>query len=140
MPLKTRRLLVWFAETASEALLIGFLLLFTPVLFTRGEGSFAGEVSLRFMSVLWFFFITGYLLTTAIIGIFWRSRRLWLYPSIAAVLFSIHLQIWFLGASGWTNAERLPYELAGPCIVFGCTFAGGRLLRKWEAALAPINS
>jgi hypothetical protein len=135
-----RRIIVWFLETAAEALLIGLFLLIASSFHFHGQRIVFGDILFIIGAVSWFFFITGYLLSTAIVGILWRGRRPWIYPTIAAVLFSIHLQIWFFGASGETRIERLPFELAGPCIVFACTFIGGNLLRKWSAGGALLNS
>lgn len=122
-----KRITVWFLETASEALLMSVLLIiltgFSPVSFIR-------DLALGFFGTLHFFFITGYLFTTAIADALWRKKRIWVYPSIVSILFSAHLQIAFWMTGGWTSAEKLSGRIAGPCIAFACTFVGGSLLLK----------
>ena len=122
-----KRITVWFLETASEALLISVLLI---ILSGFSLISFISGLALGFFGTLHFFFITGYLFTTAIADALWRKKRIWVYPSIVSILFSTHLQIAFWMTGGWTSAEKLPVRIAGPCIVFACTFAGSSFLLK----------
>jgi len=77
----------------------------------------------------------GYYLTTALAGVVWRSKKLWLYPAITATLFVIHTHIVFfrlktdLSSSG--RAAEPPFLVGGVCIVLACTFGGNWLLRQW---------
>jgi hypothetical protein len=126
-----KRLVVWLLETSCEALLLSGLL----VVLSRSSGpsqwGFIKDLAFGFFATLLvFMWGSGYLITTAFVRIFWRTDKLWLYSSIVALLFSIHLQIFLFIAGGWTSAERLPIRVAGPCIVFACTYGGGYFLRN----------
>jgi hypothetical protein len=91
-----------------------------------------------------FLFVHGYYVTTAFFGAVWRSRKPWLYPAIAAVLFVIHTRVIFARAGSEFTPEgkaiELPFAMVGACIVFGCSFAGGCVLKKWLSAGASSNS
>jgi hypothetical protein len=76
---------------------------------------------------------SGYLITTALAGVVWRSKRLWLYPAIAAVLFLAHLQWTLTITGGSSHSERLVLRVVGTCIVLACTFTGNLLLRRWNS-------
>jgi hypothetical protein len=80
-------------------------------------------------TVIVFMYGSGYLLTTAIVGVFLRSRNPWVYPTVAVALFVAHEQFLF---TGWKlpDASHLMTQAFGACIVFGCTFIGNWLLRK----------
>lgn len=124
-----KRLAVWLLETSCEALLLG---LFLIILSGTDQLGFAKDLLAAFVwTVVLLFWGSGYLLTTAIFGLVWRSRRLWLYPAIAAALFITHVQFF---ATGWTPSTKLPVQVAGACIVFACTLVGGWFLRKWLQA------
>jgi len=131
-----KRITIWFLETGCEALLISVLLL---ELFGPGRLSVSRDLAAAFFGTLFFFFTTGYLLTTAIADALWRSRRVWLYPVVASVLFCLHLQILFMVAGGWSSAERLPVRVVGPCIVFVCTYVGSAFHLKQKSVPAPFQ-
>ena len=126
-----KRMTVVFLETACEALLLSVVLIVLSRPYGPSHWGFVKDLSFGFFAIFTIFFTTGYLLTTAIVGTYWRSQRLWLYPAVATVLFFIHSQIFFVIASGSTRPEKLLIQTSGACIAFACTFVGSCLLRKW---------
>lgn len=129
-----KRLVVWLIETLSEALLLGIFvayLLHAP----GGTGLYVLGTLMVFM------FGTGYLLTTLVLRLAWRNPKLWLYSAASAALIIAHLQVYFVAADA-VPSFTWPIRVAGGCIVFACTFAGGWLLRRWvqQAASSPTYS
>ena len=122
-----KRLAMWSGETLCEALLIT---LFLTVLWTgKGQSSLRDDIGVIFMGTAFVFMVgSGYLLTTGIFGVVWRSPVFWVYPVIAAALFIFHVQFF---ADGWTSSTKVPVQVGGACIVAACTFAGNRLLLTW---------
>lgn len=123
---------MWLVETLSETLLL--MLVLTVLWRTSGQSSLADDLGLTFVWTAFVFMVgSGYLLTTAIFGVIWRSQKLVVYPAIAATLFSAHDQLLF---RGWQRPDSsdLQIQVAGACIVFACTFVGNCLLRKWAQA------
>ena len=123
-----KRLAVWLLETLSEAVLVGA---FLSVLAWADDSTFRGLLLLITGTAVLFMVGSGYLLTTAIFGVVWRSQRLWLYPAVAAVLFISHVQFY---VTGWETSLMLQVQAGGACIVFACTFVGNCILRKWVHA------
>jgi hypothetical protein len=122
-----KRLTVWSCETLCEAALITAFL----TLLWRGQGrsSVSDDLGLIFVDTAFVFMIgSGYLLTTAIFGVVWRSPSVWVYPAVAAVLFILHVQFF---ADGWTGSTKIPVQMGGACIVAFCTCVGNQLLRRW---------
>src|SRR5215475_11969277 len=125
-----KRPAVWLIETVAEAVLLS--------LFMNAWWGYSDPVKRGFLSQLfgwaWIIFTvfmlgSGYLITTVILRVAWTSQRLWAYSAASAVLVLAHLQIFFFVASGWTNYERLPVQVASICVVFACTFIGGWILQ-----------
>jgi hypothetical protein len=85
MPAILKRISVWFGEMFLVLLLIGVLSL---MLAARSEGWTRWEdlVLLLVWTAAVFMFGSGYLLTTGVIGVFFRGQQLWLYPMMAALL------------------------------------------------------
>ncbi len=136
MPLILKRLAVWLGEALVTTLLFGALF---GALSSNDVGtvfSILPGVWALGLGVGAILFLHGYYLTTALAGVVWRSRKLWLYPMIAATLFVIHTHIVFfrlkpdLSSSG--RAAELPFLIGGACIAFLCAFAGNVVLRKWS--------
>ena len=123
-----RGLTVWLLETLGEVLLLMAFLMFPTG--SYGERHLVRDSFIAFIGiVVVFMFGSGYLLSTAIFGFVWRSRRPCLYPSIAAVLFVAHEQILFTGWK-WPTDNHLRIQAAGACIAFACTYVGGVFLRR----------
>jgi|SRR6185437_15878173 len=135
-----KRLAVWLLERSVEALLFGIL--FGYLLMHDLRSLFPDFLKFAIIVAV-VLFVHGYYVTTALAGVVWRSRRWWLYPAIAAALLVIHTRFIFLrGGTELTpeaRATELPFALVGACIVFVCSFAGGRLLEKWLKAGASTN-
>ncbi|HEV3219345.1 MAG TPA: hypothetical protein VGZ48_06210 [Candidatus Acidoferrales bacterium] len=132
--LMKKRITVWFAETQCEAFLLSALcVVLTPPQSINGDG-LARDLILGFIIISTLFLATGFLLTTAIISAFWRGQSRWLYPTVAAALFSILLQILFYVFDTVDKRVRLRYSIFGACIVFGCSLVGGYFLRWWTKA------
>lgn len=134
-----KRITTWFLETACEAFLLSLLLIVLSLSDGPSSLGFIRDLAFWFFASLILFFTTGYLLTTAIADALWRSKRVWLYPFVASILFSLHLQIVFLVAGGWSSVERLPVRIAGPCIVFICTYIGSSFQLK-QKPVSVANS
>src|SRR5689334_290 len=116
------RITVWILETACEAFLLSLLLIILSLSSGASGLGFIRDLAFGFFASLTLFFTTGYLLTTAIADAFCRRKLVWIYPLVASLLFSVHLQIFLFVAGGWTAAERLPIRILGPCIAFVCTY------------------
>lgn len=123
-----KQLAMWSAETLCEALLL--MILLTVLWRGSGQSPLVDDLRLAFFGTLFVFMVgSGYLLTTSIFGVFWRSRIPWAYPLVAAVLFIAHVQFF---VTGWDASTKVPVQFGGACIVFVCTFLGGSCLRRWE--------
>jgi hypothetical protein len=125
-----KRITVWCLETACQALLISLLLAVVSPPYNPNPLGLIRGLAAGFFGTLGFFFTTGYLLTTGIADALWRSKGSWLYPLAVFILFSVHLQILFSLAGGWTSGEGLPVRIAGPCFAFACAYVGGCFLKK----------
>jgi len=125
-----KQLAIWSVETLCEALL---LMVFLTVLWRgAGQSRLGDDLRLTFFGTIFVFMLgSGYLLTTAIFGVFWRSTNPWVYPAIAAALFVAHVQFF---ATGWDPSTKVPVQVGGGCIVFGCTFLGTWYLRRFAQA------
>src|SRR3954452_5495606 len=113
-----KRLVVWFVETSSEAVLLGLALI---GFFGYDQHAFGRSFGLYVSGILLVTFTTGYLLTTAIARGAWIARQWWSYSAVAVALFLVHSQIFFVLSGGSTRAEKLSMQIAGACIVFACT-------------------
>ena len=126
-----KRLCVWFVETVIEALLLGIVL---AVLLGHDQNAFLKDVLIFSTAISYMFFVTGYLLSTAVVRALWRGQALWPYPAIATALFLIHFEIMNVGVGGaFQLKDRLRICMAGACIVFVCTLIGTLALRRWIA-------
>ncbi|MGE0887064.1 MAG: hypothetical protein AB7P14_26375 [Blastocatellales bacterium] len=127
-----KRLAVWLIETAVEAVLLS---LFTVVWWGYSDPVNRGFLFQLFIWAWGIFTIfmlgSGYLLTTAILRVFWKSERLWTYSAASAALVLLHLQIFsLLTGNEWLAGGELGIQVASACIVFTCTFIGGWILQK----------
>ena len=135
MVVVVKRLTVWLLET-----LLGIMLLalFLIVLYGHDKHAFGGDFLTGVAVIVAMAFSTGYLLSSAVSRAIWRGRTLWSYPSLAALLFFIHSQLFFIVSGGSTQSEKLLVQAPGLCIVFGCTLAGTFVLRKWAPARSKL--
>lgn len=130
-----KRMAVWLIETC--CVILGLALLLTALAWASGNTeqtniSFVQDLRFAAGGVILFMVVSGYVMTTFLFGVGLRGQRWWLYPAVAALLFTIHYWLfWSLGASGWDPTTHLWVQLGGLCIVFGCTLAGNWLLQKW---------
>src|SRR5262245_61133583 len=126
-----KRLAVWLIETVTEAVLLS---LFMNTWWGYSDPLKRGFLFLLFgwaWAILTVFMLgSGYLITTAILRIAWKSQTLWTYSAASAVLVIAHLQIFYFVAGGWETYIRLTVQAASACIVFACTFIGGWILQK----------
>jgi hypothetical protein len=80
-------------------------------------------------------FSSGFLLTTAILRVVWRSQRLWDFSTAMAILSIAHLQILLMMMRepnrGPDTLTGLKIQAASAVIVFACTFTGGWFIRKY---------
>jgi hypothetical protein len=132
-----KRLVVWFLETVCEALILSIALMVIIPLTSSQHGYATDIMIMSILIVVVFMWGTGYILTTAIVRIFWNGRSLWLYPVIATTLFLIHAEIFIRSAD--VTVHRQVWA-AGACICFASTFVGSWILRKWRATGTPLIS
>jgi hypothetical protein len=137
-----KRLAVWLLERFVEALFLG--LLFGYLMRLPLFSSLLRDFWRLALIVAVILFMHGYYVTTALFGVVWRSRKSWLYPAIAAALLVLHTRLIFWRAGSdftrETRAMELPFAVMGACIVFACSFAGGRVLDKWLTKDAIANT
>ena len=120
------RLVVWLCERLAEAVLVGVFL------FVRAwsDQNTPQDLALAIAGTAGVFMLgSGYLFTTAIFGVIWRSEKPWVYPAIAAALFIAHVQFYM---TTWSLSKKMPIEAGGACIVFMCTYIGNCFLREWD--------
>jgi len=128
-----KRLIVWLLEISCEAFLLSLLLF---VLSPFSKSASAKDVLILMAAIAFIFCTTGYLFTTVILRILWRSQRLWLYSCIATVLFLLHFEILNIGIGGaFRPSDRLPIMIVGMCIAFACSFVGSVTLYKWTKCI-----
>ena len=131
-----KRLVVWFIETLSEALLPGTVL---TVLLGYDQRAFLKDLSVYSSGIVLLFFTTGYLLTTIVVRAVWNGKALWLYPAVATGLFWIHFEIMnALLRGAFAPSDRIRIRAAGACIVIVCTLTGTLALRKWAPARGDL--
>ena len=122
---------VLFIELLAEALLLGCLL---GVLASSQVSLLYGVIG-SVLAVPVVLFLHGYYLTRSLAGVVLRSRRQWLYPAVAAVLFVAHMHFALARSKSdltpFAQATELPFLAGGACIVFACAFFGDRFLQKW---------
>jgi hypothetical protein len=132
-----KRLAVWLLEQFIEALLLGV------ACETLWGVKFSSDFWKGGVLVASMLFVSGYYVTTALFGVLWRSQKPWLYPAIAAALLVIHARLFLLAMeppfTPEVRAHELPFTTIGACIVFGCSFAGGRVLEAWLRVGATQN-
>lgn len=134
-----KRLAVWLIETAAEAVLLSLFMNTWRGHSDPVERGFLlqlfGWAGIILVVVMWG---SGYLITTAILRLAWKSQRLWAYSAASVALALVHLQIFsLLAGNGWLADGELPVQVASACIVFACTFVGGWILQKgmsWGSA------
>jgi hypothetical protein len=113
-------------ELIVEALLLGALLglLLVPKSF--------GAIAFGSLPVILVLFLHGYYFTRPMLGLLGNRIRSWLYASIAAVLFTIHMGIGY--ARLRPDMSQVPTRVVvaffagGASIVFTCGFVGRRWL------------
>jgi hypothetical protein len=126
-----KRLAVWLLEMVLQAVLLGLVLI---GLYGHDRFSFARGLLIYADSIFVFFFLTGYLLTTAIARAVWKSRTLWLYSIVAAILFVLHFALLNVGLGGaFAPHDRKIVVIAGPVVAFLTTLAGTIAVRRWTA-------
>jgi hypothetical protein len=113
-----------------------FLLsLFLIALLGYDRNEFGKALYIYFAGITWMFFSTGYLLTTGVSRAIWKGRKIWSYPVIAAILYSIHFEILNLEAGGaFEPPDRIRIRVAGACIAFACAHSGSYGLQWWTRA------
>ncbi len=122
-----KRFAIWLFETSLGALLLGLALI---GLFGYYQHAFGRSLGLYVSGIVLFSFTTGYLLTTVVARIVWKGQKLWSYSAIAAVLFLIHSEVFFVVSGGSTRLQKLLIQAVGACVVFACTFLGSVILQK----------
>jgi hypothetical protein len=130
-----KRFTVWLLETSLGALLLGLAL---TSIFGHDQNAFARGLGLFVSGIVLFSFTTGYLLTTVVARIVWKGQKLWSYSAIAAVLFLIHSEFFFVVSGGSTRSQKLLIQAVGACVVFACTFLGSVVPQKWVSKRSKL--
>jgi hypothetical protein len=131
------RVAVWFAEMMAEALLLGLSL---SVLLSYDPNEFVKDSLIYSVCVAYMGTVTGYLFTTLVIRVMWKSRMLWSHSAAATALFFVHFEIMNISVGGaFYLPDRVRIRAVGAFIVFACSFAGSIGLRR-RTALAASQS
>ena len=107
----TRRFSVWVIEMA-----LVLLLLAAVTLAVAGDSKQWSRGDDFLLALVWTAFVfmvgSGYLITTGLLAVFFRSRSPWLYPTLAALLFVVHDQLFY---TGWTvpDLSHVQLQIAG---------------------------
>lgn len=132
-----KRLAIWLMEVGLQAVLLGLLLI---GLYGHDKFRFGRDLLVYTDSILVMFFLTGYLLTTAILRVLWKGRTFWLYPVIAMALFLFHFELLNLGIGGaFAPPDRTRVLLAGMCAAAITTLCGTLVLQRWRAERLPTG-
>jgi len=143
-----KRTVVWLLERLLEACILGGLFMY--LIFgidanapRGGYTSLIGGILTCSVIVAVLLFVHGYYVTTAICGVLWRSRKLWVYPTITVALFAIQTHIIFVrGKTDFTpeaRAMELRFVGGGALIVFACGFLGNAALKRWASVRLRSN-
>lgn len=124
-----RRLAIWFAEMVCQWLLIAGL---PMVSFDYSRGLPTFEMKIIVVGTAFFMVASGYVMTTAVVGVFCRGKSLWLYPAVAVLLFVLHERFFFTVV--WRTPFHIDLLVLGGCVVFLSTLGGNWLLRRWPRA------
>jgi len=135
-----KRLLVWFAEIVCQVVLL--TLVFPPILdfFEEGPGRYSTATVVTDLKdvafvVAFFMIISGYLITTAVVGVLFRPASIWKYALIIAALFVAHTEVFVIAggrARGGILLDQFTLQAVGAFAVFACASAGSQFLRKWQ--------
>ena len=129
------RLTVWAIEVVLQAVLIGLLLVW---LFGHDRYSLARGLLIYIDSILVMFFLTGYLLTTAISRALWRGHIPWIYSVIATALFTFHFELLNFGIGGaFESRDRARILFIGAFFAFLTTLSGSAVLLRWTMQRDP---
>ena len=123
---------IWCFETACEIpLLMGLLYVVLGQHSQVGDGLEGILEDLRFLLFATLVFIvgSGFIITTAIAAVVLRGRY-WLMYSVAAAFLFVGHEYFFLTGS-LPGSPHLQLRTGGAVIVFGCTFVGSHLWRRW---------
>jgi hypothetical protein len=102
-----KRLAVWLIETAAEAVLLSLFMNMWWGYSDPVNRGFLFQLSGWALVILTVFMLgSGYLITTAILRIAWKSQRLWTYSVASAMLVLAHLQIFFLCGQWIANLQE----------------------------------
>jgi hypothetical protein len=133
---------VWFFEVSLAA--IATCAILVALAFVHSTPGDVNDVSLRpvvgiTLMVFIQFGMTGYLVTTGIIGTFFRFKRYFPYPLAVGVLYFIHSTIFFLAVGNhFFDKQNLIIQISGTFSAFLCALAGNQLLRRWRRSnLSP---
>ena len=91
-----KRFSVWLGEMTSVLLLLGVV-----TLAMAGDSKQWSRWDDFLLALVWTAFVfmggSGFLITTGLLGVFFRSSSPWLYPTLAAFLFIVHDQFFYTG-------------------------------------------
>ena len=127
------RIGIVIGELVAEALLLGILLgiLLVP---THVGAWAAGSVAVDLV-----LYLHGYYLTRPVLGLVWKSEKIWPYGLSAATLFAIHMGVGYARLRPDMMQVKLwvviSFFAGGAAIVLACALIGHR----WLAQKASVN-
>jgi hypothetical protein len=129
--IRWKRLAVWAVElTAQSAFLI------VPLsLIGRPSGHITMAGFLGFcLVILGYFYLTGYVFTTAISRFVWNKQQIWSYPAFNALLFLVHFEILNLLFENQilTAHSRPLFAAGGMGGAFVTSLLGSYVLKHWD--------
>jgi hypothetical protein len=133
-----KAMVIWTFEMLSSA--TGTCIIFTAMVFLQSgevtpplnnDLTLLRAVGLTLM-ILFYFGVTGFLITTLIARLAMRGKSERFYPYVCAGLYLIHSTMFFVanGNSPFRISD-LTLQLAGSCLMFACTWIGNRLIGNW---------
>jgi hypothetical protein len=130
-------LLEMFCEAAGTTFVMLALSLIEAGQVTKGDLAL-GPIFGITIAILFYFTLTGYVLTIGIVGTFFRSKSEWVNPVASALLYLVHSTIFFAGVGnrvGNWGRDNLAIQLCGAVVAFVCGYLGNRLVVRWAGRL-----
>jgi hypothetical protein len=125
-----QRVTAWISEALVQAVAIAVLLV---ALYGHDRFGYVRAVGVFAVSIFMMFCISGYLLTTAVARLFWKSTRVWQYPAVAMLLFVFHFELMNIGVGGaFDPHDRHIVVVVGAWIAFSTAWMGTVALRRWS--------
>ena len=125
------RIFAWISEIVIEALILAGLLIGLA-----HESRGAALEDILALQLVFYFGMSGYMVTTLIARIIWKRAWLFYYSLFAPILFLVHFEILNrIVASGLMDVERAVFRLVGACVTIIVTLSVSLVLKRRESYL-----